>query len=165
VKCLREILRRKLVRRLPSSWGSGTAVSHSQQKSGGYQLPTICQGNRYSPTKVMQWDSGDLSLIEGVLVQGEAARGAANQKHRRVLKHMRYDKDSGHFVPTEKKKLNRVVGYEVDHDKHRTLREMLNTDNGVSELIVQVLPTTVVDRELVADTGATVVCGGTGLMQ
>ena len=48
----------------------------------------------------MQWDSGDLSLIKGVMVQGEAARGHANQRSRRVLKHMRYDRDSGHFVTT-----------------------------------------------------------------
>ena len=89
----------------------------------------------------MQWDSGDLSLIKGVLLQEEAPGRAANQKHRSVLKHMRYDKDSGHFMSTE--------GYKVDHDNHRTLQEMLNNANGVSE----------------ADTGATVVCGGTGLMQ
>ena len=89
-------------------------------------------GERYSPAKVMQWDSGDLSLIKGVIVQGEAARGAANQRSRRVLKHMRYDKNSGHFVPTEKRKLNRmVVGYQVNQDNHRVLQEMLNNANGV----------------------------------
>ena len=114
----------------------------------------------------MQWDSGDLSLIKGVIMQGEAARGTAKQEHSRVLKHMRFDKDSGHFVPTEKRKLNRVVvGYEVDHDNHRTLRKMLNTANGASEDMAQALPTMTVDRESVSDTGATVVCGGTELMQ
>jgi hypothetical protein len=61
---------------------------------------------------------------------------------------------SGHFVPTEKKKLNRmVVGYEVDHDNHRTLREMLNTANRVSKDMAQALPTMTMDRESVADTG------------
>ena len=74
-------------------------------------------------------------------MQEEAPGRAANQKHRSVLNHMRYDKDSGHFMSTE--------GYKVDHDNHRTLQEMLDNANGVSE----------------ADTGATVVCGGTGLMQ
>ena len=54
----------------------------------------------------MQWDSGDLSLTKGVMMQEEAARGHASQRSRRVLKHMRYDKDSGHFVPTEKRKQN-----------------------------------------------------------
>jgi hypothetical protein len=79
---------------------------------------------------------------------------------------MRYDKNSGHFMPTEKRKLNcMVVGYKVDHDNHRTLKEMLNNANGVSEGMVQALPTTAVDKESVADTGAAVVCGGTGLMQ
>jgi hypothetical protein len=53
----------------------------------------------------------------------------------------------------------------VDHDNHRTLREMLNTANGVSEDMAQALPTMTVDRESVADTGATVDCGGTELMQ
>jgi hypothetical protein len=46
-----------------------------------------------APTKVLQWDSGDLSLIKGVDVQGESVRGATNQEHRRVLKHMRFVKD------------------------------------------------------------------------
>ena len=58
-----------------------------------------------------------------------------------------------------------VVGYEVDHDNHRTLRKMLNTANGASEDMAQALPTMTVDRESVSDTGATVVCGGTELMQ
>ena len=115
----------------------------------------------------MQWDrnSGDLTLIKGIHVQGRAARGAVNQEHRMVLKHMRFDRASGHFVPTEKRKLNRVVvGYEVDNDNHRVLREMLDTANGVSKDMAQMLPTMTVDKESVADTGATVVCGGTELM-
>ena len=81
--------------------------------------------------KVMQWDSGDLSLIKGIMMQGEAARGQSNQSSRMVLKHMRYDRESGHFVPTEKRKQNRVeVGYTVDRDNHRILQEMLNNANG-----------------------------------
>jgi hypothetical protein len=108
--------------------------------------------------KVMQWDSGDLSLIKGVLVQGEAVRGHTNLRSRRVLMHMRYNKDSGHFMPTEKRKQNRVVvGYHVDADKHRILQEMLNNADGLTEGMVQRLPTKVVDRESAADTGATVV--------
>ena len=81
--------------------------------------------------KVMQWDSGDLSLIKEIMMQGEAARGQSNQSSRMVLKHMRYDRESGHFVPTEKRKQNRVeVGYTVDRDNHRILQEMLNNANG-----------------------------------
>ena len=58
-------------------------------------------------------DNGDLV----VMVQGEAASGT-----RRVLKHMRYNRDSGHFVPTEKTKQNPVVvGYKVDTDNHSIL--------------------------------------------
>jgi hypothetical protein len=43
----------------------------------GISTPDYLSGERYSPTKVMQWDSVDLSLIKGVIVQGEATRGAA----------------------------------------------------------------------------------------
>jgi hypothetical protein len=69
-------------------------------------------------------------------------------------------------MPTEKRKLNRmVVGYKVDHDNHRKLQEMLNNANMVSEGMVQTLATTAVDKESVADTGATVVFRETGLMQ
>ena len=46
------------------------------------------------------------------MMQGEDART------RRVLKHMRYFKDSGHFLATEKKKQNRVtVGYQVPRER------------------------------------------------
>jgi hypothetical protein len=114
----------------------------------------------------MPWDSGDLSRIKGMLWQGNAAKGAVNQENRRVLKHMRFDKVSGNFVPTENRKMNRVVvGYEVDLANHRVLKEMLNHANGVSEDLALELPTMTVERESVADTGATVVCGGTELMQ
>jgi hypothetical protein len=79
---------------------------------------------------------------------------------------MRFDKVSGNFVPTENRKMNRVVvGYEVDLANHRVLKEMLNHANGVSEDLALELPTMTVERESVADTGATVVCGGTELMQ
>ena len=114
----------------------------------------------------MPWDSGDLSRIKGMLWQGNAAKGAVNQENRRVLKHMRFDKVSGNFVPTENRKMNRVVvGYEVDLANHRVLKEMLNHANGVSEDLALELPTMTMERESVADMGATVVCGGTELMQ
>ena len=113
--------------------------------------------------EVMQWDSGDLSLIKGIMMQGEAARGQSNQSSRMVLKHMRYDRESGHFVPTEKRKQNRVeVGYTVDRDNHRILQEMLDNANGVSEGMTQRLPDRVVNRESVADTGATGSAGARG---
>ena len=121
-------------------------------------------GNEHE-VEVMQWDSGDLSLIKGIMMQGEDARGHAFNRTRRVLKHMRYDKDSGHFVATEKRKQNRVtVGYQVDADNHRILKGMLDKANGL-ETMIQSLPNEVVNRESVADTGATVVCGGKQLMQ
>ena len=76
---------------------------------------------------------------------------------------MRYDRDSGQFVPTEKGKQNRVVvGYMVDKDNHRILQEMLDNANGVSEGMTQRLPDRVVNRESVADTGATGSAGARG---
>ena len=109
----------------------------------------------------MPWDSEDLSRIKGMLWQGNAAKGAVNQENRRVLKHMRFDKVSGNFVPTEKMKMNRVtVSYEVDHSNHKVLKEMLDHANGVTEDQVVELPKITLERESVADTGATVVCGG-----
>ena len=79
---------------------------------------------------------------------------------------IRYDRDSGNFVPTYKRKQNRVVvGYTVDTDNRRILQEMLNDANRVSEGMTQRLPNKVVNRESVADAGATVVSGGKGLMQ
>ena len=53
-----------------------------------------------------------------------------------------------------------VVGYKVDTDNHRILQEMLADANGVTEGTTQRLPDKVLNREVVADTGATVVCGG-----
>jgi hypothetical protein len=114
----------------------------------------------------MPWDSGELSLLKGVLWQRKSAKGSVNHKHRRVLKHMRFDKVSGNFVPTEKRKINRVmVRYEVDHSNHKVPKEMLAHANGVTEDQVVELPTMTLERESMADTGATVVCGGTELMQ
>jgi hypothetical protein len=113
----------------------------------------------------MPWDSGELSLLKGVLWQGKVAKGAINQEHRRVLKHMRFDKVSGNFVPTEKRKMNRVmVSYDIDHSNHKVLKEMLNHANGVTEDQAVELPTMTLERESLANTGATVVCGGTELM-
>ena len=114
----------------------------------------------------MQWDSGDLSLIKGVMMQVEDARRHAFKRSSGVLKHMRYDKDSGHFVPTEKKKQNPVTGgYQVGADNQGILQGMLDKADGVVETMVQSFPNKVVNRESVADTGATVVCGGKELMQ
>ena len=48
----------------------------------------------------------------------------------------------------------------MDTDIHRILQEMLADANGVTEGTTQRLPDKVLNREVVADTGATVVCGG-----
>ena len=43
--------------------------------SQGQRRPRGLVNNAGHHAKVMQWDSGDLSLIKGVMVQREAARG------------------------------------------------------------------------------------------
>jgi hypothetical protein len=140
------MLRTKLVRKLTRSWRSGAVTTQSRT----LPPPSTCRGT-----------VGELSLLKGVLWQGNAAKGAVNKEHRRVLKHMRFDKVSGNFVPIEKRKINHVmVSYEVDHSNHKALKEMLNHANGVSGDLSLELPTMTV-----ADTGATVVCGETELMQ
>ena len=50
-----------------------------------------------------------------------------------VLKHMRYDKTSGHFMPIEsrRKQNHMMVRYKVDEANHRVLQEMLNKAEGV----------------------------------
>jgi hypothetical protein len=79
---------------------------------------------------------------------------------------MRFDKVSGIFVPTERRKMNRVMAsYEVDNSNYKVLKGTLNHANGVSEDLALELPTETFEQESVADTGATVVCGGTELMQ
>ena len=49
----------------------------------------------------MQWGHGDLSLIKGVTAASNRKVKPGTPTSRRVLKHMRYDKESGHFVPSK----------------------------------------------------------------
>ena len=84
--------------------------------------------------------------------------------HRRRLHHMRFDKASGHFRPTERRKQNRMMAkYSVDREQYKNLSIVVN-EGGVDNRVEQ-LSTGTVDRESVADTGATVVCGGPDMMQ
>ena len=75
----------------------------------------------------MEWTHGDLSLIKGISVNGDAKNKPGVPANRRVLKHMRYDKKTGHYVPSQHKKLNRMrVRVEVDRVSITTLREVLD---------------------------------------
>ena len=56
-----------------------------------------------------------------------------------------------------------VATYSVDREQYKNLSVVLN--EGVMDDRVEKLTTGTVDRESVADTGATVVCGGTDMMQ
>ena len=79
---------------------------------------------------------------------------------------MRYDSDSGHFVPTEKRKQNPVVvGSKVDTDNHRILQEMLADANGVTEGTTQRLPDKDVNRYSWRTQGLPWSAEGKGLMQ
>ena len=84
--------------------------------------------------------------------------------HRKKLHHMRFDRTSGHFRPTERRKQNRMVAkYSVDREQYKKLSVVLN--EGVVDDRAEQLTTGTVEKESVADTGATVVCGGTDIMQ
>ena len=77
----REIPRTLLVMRSLSSELGGvldSSITGSEEARGVVD-------NAGPLAEVMQWDSGDLSLIKGMMVQGEAARGQSNQRPRRVL--------------------------------------------------------------------------------
>ena len=115
---------------------------------------------------VMQWSIGDLSLIKGVFVNGEDDRKTGINQVRRVLKHMRYDKQSGNFVPSNQKKLNRMsVSLKVDQRNHTVLWEMLDHAAGVEASKRAKLRAKATEANSIADTGATVCCSGTDIMQ
>ena len=59
-------------------------------------------------------------------MNGEDYTKTGINQNRRVLKHMRYDRQSGTFVTSNQKKLNRMsVSLKVEQNKHMVLREML----------------------------------------
>ena len=83
----------------------------------------VCDSDLTKQARTMEWGGGDLSLIKGVIVQGEDPRKQRNQRSRRVLKHMRYDERSGHFMPIESRRKQNcmMVRYKVDDANHRVL--------------------------------------------
>ena len=94
----------------------------------------------------------------------EVGSSSSVRKFSKKLRHMKFDKASGHFVPTEKRRQNRVMAtYAVDKEQYRNLSTMLN--EGFVESRTEQLIQKTVNKESVADTGATVVCGGTDIMQ
>ena len=124
---------------------------------------------RYSPVPALSELSGiyrssvTLSRRKGDMVLEVGSVNSA-RGHSRKLHHMRFDRSSGHFRPTERRKQNRMVAtYSVDREQYKNLSVVLN--EGVMDDRVEKLTTGTVDRESVADTGATVVCGGTDMMQ
>ena len=57
---------------------------------------------------ILQWGHDDLSLMKGVTASSSKRVKPGTPASRRVLKHMKFDKRSGHFIPSERKKLNRI---------------------------------------------------------
>ena len=79
----------------------------------------------------MLWGHGDLSLIKGVTAASKGKVKPGVPLSRRVLKHMRFDKSTGQFVPNNRKKQNRMkVTVRVDEKNFRVLHEMLNHASG-----------------------------------
>ena len=107
-----------------------------------------------SPTS--SWSGGDVSLVKGMAARGAAVNG------RRHLKHMRFDKAGSRFVVSEKRIQNRVtVSYQLDRENHEEMSEWV----ALTYKIEKLSSTTPVDQESIADTGATVVCGGLEMMR
>ena len=105
--------------------GSNPNVTGYQPPEEDYLLG-ISEGDEVMK-KVMEWTHGDLSLIKGISVNGDAKNKPGVPANRRVLKHMRYDKKTGQYVPSQHKKLNRMrVQVKVDRVNLTTFREVLD---------------------------------------
>ena len=87
----------------------------------------------------------NLSLIKGVMMQGEDARGHAFNRTRKVLKHLRYDKDSGHFVATEKGAVPVVITIGSEDGGSASMRDFL--------YIVEELSSVFISRDALASLG------------
>jgi hypothetical protein len=88
-------------------------------------------GQQDHKEEVMKWDHGDLSLIKGITVDSTFQKKSGKPSNRRVLKHMRFDKKSGQFVPSQQRKLNRLsVSVKLDQDNLSILRKMLDHASG-----------------------------------
>ena len=114
----------------------------------------------------MQSGHEDLSLIKGVTAASKDKVKPGVPSSRRVLKHMKYDKSTGQFIPNNRKKKNRVqVTVKVDEKNFRILHEMLNHASGDKVTKGIRVPDKRMHREAVGDTGATVCCSGPDTME
>ena len=99
------------------------------------------------------------------LVKGVAAKGTAVDS-RRYLRHMRFDRATGRFMATEKRIKNRVtVGYELNVKNYEILSEEANSNNEMTLIMGKLQFTRKVDKEPIADTGATVVSRSIEMMR
>ena len=114
----------------------------------------------------MLWGHGNLSLIKGVTAASKGKVKPGVPLSRRVLKHMRFDKSTGQFVPNNRKKQNRMkVTVKVDEKNFKVLHEMLNHASGDKVTKGIRVPDKRTHREAVGDTGATVCCSGPDIME
>ena len=124
---------------------------------------TNWSGEQCPPAQFMMCGSSDLSLIKGAMVQGSRSTGAATE-HRRTLNHLRFDSTTNQFIPTEKGRQNRVVAdYVLDQVNYTILSDMLVASK-LFEKMEQPPEARIMEKESIADTGATVVCGGTEIL-
>ena len=113
----------------------------------------------------MLWGHGDLSLISGVTAASKGKVKPGVPASRRVMKHMRYDKNSGQFVPNKRKKQNRVqVTVKVDEKNFKVLHGMLHHASGDKVAKEIRVPDKRMYKEAVGDTGAIVCCSGPDTM-
>ena len=114
----------------------------------------------------MQWGHGDLSLIKGVTAASKGKVKPGVPSSRRGLKHIKYDKSTGQFVPNNRKKKNRMqVTVKVDEKNFKVLHEMLNHASGDKVTKGIRVPDKRMHREAVGDTGVTVCCSGLDTME
>ena len=116
---------------------------------------------------VMDWEYGDLSLLEGVVMgisESHSKRGKV-AKNRRVLGHLVYDRESQSFVERVRSKTNRMnISIEVDNVNYGKLWKSLNEGKKVEER-KQRMNCDKVHDIAIGDTGATVCCTGTAVMK
>ena len=116
---------------------------------------------------VMDWEYGDLSLLEGVMMgisEITSKRGKV-VKNRRVLGPLVYDKESQSFVDRVREKTNRMnVALEVDKVNYCKLWKSLNQGKDMVDS-QQRMDSDKVNDVAIGDTGATVCCTGIATMR
>ena len=117
--------------------------------------------------EVMDWEYGDLSLLEGVVMgisESTSKRGRV-ARNRRVLGPLVYDKESQSFVDRVREKTNRMnVSIEVDKVNYGKLWKSLNEGKDMKDP-GQRMNDDKIHAVAIGDTGATVCCTSIEMMR